>query len=325
MPGRVLRHLFALTVLLVASLAASRVEAGCGCRKAPPPAAAVRPAFASPGDEVTLFGGGLVAGKSYKVRFERGSRDETVSGTAVRKRDLADGVTKTLLEVKVPWAMRPGPTRIRVSRDGNVVQRIEPSQFTVMQAPLHLQEADGVTVAKCYAAAVGADGTVYFPLRIGAISKQMVFSGIAEKYPLLFDADDVTIYNTQGFLMQLLAPGQEGSLYTIGDPGSPDSLELTYDRHEFVTYKEQHVHEGSLALDPSDPSWHVDGTPHVDHDEIVVAIAGRLERGGVPRSGSTPPFDFSIATALSDGSTPAVTRTIRWSWDCSDDDDDDDD
>lgn len=76
MSGRVLRHLFALTLALVASLAASRAEAGCGCRKAPPPAAAVRPAFASPGDEVTLFGGGLVAGKSYKVRFERGSRDE---------------------------------------------------------------------------------------------------------------------------------------------------------------------------------------------------------------------------------------------------------
>jgi hypothetical protein len=163
---------------------------------------------------------------------------------------------------------------------------------------------------------VGADGTVYFPFQVGAISQRMIFSGVAQSYPLLFSADDVAIYNTQGFLMQLLSPEQAGQLYTIEDPGSPHSLELVYDRHEFVTYKEQHVHEGRLALS-SDPWWHVDGTPHVDHDNLVIAIAGRLEDGSLPEPGATSPFDLNVATALAEGSTPSTTRTIRWSYDCS--------
>lgn len=317
MSGRTLRRLFALTALSLTALAASHAEAGCGCDKAPPPPADVRPAFASPGDEVTLFGKKLVAGKRYKVRFDAGKVSASVTGTAVRKRDIADGAMRTQLVVEVPSSLKPGPTKIRVSYDDDVAQRVDASQFTVLQAPLALQEADGITVAKCYSAAVGEDGTVYFPLRLGAITKHIVFSGIAESYPLLFDADDVAIYNTQGFLMQLLSPRDEGTLYTIGDPGAPDSLELTYDRHEFVTYKQQHKHKGPLALDRNDPDWHVDGTPHVDHDEIVVAIAGRLEDGSLPRAGSTPAFDFSVATVLTDSNAKPTTRTIRWSSECS--------
>jgi hypothetical protein len=310
-----LRFLIAVSGLLAMPLLASPADAGCGCDKAPPPPAAVRPAFASPGQEITLISDKLKADKSYRVWFGSGWT-WPVSATAERRRDLADGKKKVQLTVALPSWLDPGPTSIRVTRDDDTVMRVDDKQFTVLQAQIRLDQADGVTVAKCYRAAVGADGTVYFPVNVANISQRMIFSGLAETYPLLFGPSDVTIYNTQGFLMQLLAPKEAGTLYTITDPGTPDSLELTYDRHEFVTYKKQHVHDGNLALDREDPAWHVDGTRHVDHDNLVIAISGVLENGRKPQPGQTPAFTFSIVTALADSSTPITTRTITWSRDC---------
>src|SRR5581483_8968630 len=297
--------------LAVAPLLASDANAGCGCDKPPPPPAAVRPAFASPGQTIALFDNELKVGRTYRVKFDGNTDSEAVTVTAVKKRDLADGVRKPQLVVTVPW-MSPGPTKIRVTRDGDNVMRVDDEDFTVLQPQLQLTETDAVTTAKCYRAAVGGDGTVYFPFNISQISQRMVFSGLAEGYPLLFDSSDVAIYNAQCFLMQLLSPTQSGTLFTISDPGSPDSLELTYDRHEFVTYKSQHVHEGNLALDPDDPAWHMDGTRHVDHDNLVIAISGVVEGGGRPLAGQTPPFNFSVVTALVSTSTPISTRTIQW-------------
>ena len=87
--------------------------------------------------------------------------------------------------------------------------------------------------------------------------------------------------------MQLLDPQQAG-IFAIDDPGQPDSMALTYDRHEFVTYREQHAHVGGFGLDPSDPRWHTDGTYHVDHDHLVIAIKGTIEGYGPPAPGRTP-------------------------------------
>ncbi|HEY8514878.1 MAG TPA: hypothetical protein VIS07_05125 [Candidatus Binatia bacterium] len=299
---------------------ASKADAGCGCDKPPPEPAQVRPSFASLGQTVTLFGPDIKGGK-YQVTFEADGASATVTVQSENRRDLADGKKKHQLRVTMPSGLPLGPARIRVTRHGNgaEVLRIPSDQFTVLQAPLRLEESDGVTIAKCYRAAVGEDGTVYFPFEIGAISRRMVFSGLAESYPLTFTPADVAIYNTQGFLMQLLEPEQAGELYTIEDPGSPKSFELIYERHEFVTYKRQHQHEGRLALDKKDPDWHVDGTPHVDHDNLVIAIAGRLEDGSTPQPGSTPAFDLSVATALADTSTRPTTRVLQWSSSCGPD------
>ena len=54
-------------------------------------------------------------------------------------------------------------------------------------------------------AAVTAGNIVLIPLDISAITDHMIFNGLGENYPLLFSASDVMIYNTQGFLMQLLS------------------------------------------------------------------------------------------------------------------------
>ncbi len=187
----------------------------------------------------------------------------------------------------------------------------------MMQPALALQQNDGETVAKCYSAAVTADHTVLIPLNIAAISDHMIFNGLGEQYPLLFSASDIAIYNMQGFLMQLLNADNAG-IYAIDDPGQPDSFELTYDRHEFNTYREQHAHVNGFGLDPADPAWHTDGTYHVDHDHLVIAIKGVVENQGPPRAGQTPTFDLSIVTALADSSGDTVTtRTIQWSDACT--------
>jgi hypothetical protein len=314
--GRARQLLFAASTVLVSQIHPSTADAGCGCDKPPPPPAQVRPAFASPGQTVTLFGADVKGGKHTVTFTSRTGESATVTAHSDKQRDLADGVEKRQLEVAMPAGLPLGPASIRVEHGSKEVLSIDESQFTVLQAPLRLDENDGITLARCYRAAVDAAGTVYFPFDVGAIKDRMVFSGIARGYPLLFTADDVTIHNTQGFLMQLLAPEQAGTLYAIQDPGSPHSFELIYDRHEFVTYASEHVHEADLALDRKDPRWHVDGTPHVDHDHLVLAIDGRLEDGSVPPPGATPAFELSVVTSLEDGAMP-TTRTIDWSADCT--------
>jgi hypothetical protein len=290
-------------------LGTTGAEAGCGCAKPPPLLQMVRPSFASPGDVVTIFPPENRSGE-YEIRVG----DRRVKKNAVYKRDLSDGAYKWQIVAPLPQ-LPIGPTAIDVKGPGRDF-RIAASDFTVMQAPLVLQQGDTETIATCYRAAVTANNVVLIPLDITAIAEHMIFDGLGEKYPLLFTASDVSIYNTQGFLMQLLTP-QNAGIYAIEDPGNPDSLELTYDRHEFNTYRQDHSHIGGLGLDPSDPAWHVDGSYHVDHNHLVLAIRGTVENVGPPPAGKTPAFDFRVTTALADvdGGTPTV-RKIEWSAAC---------
>jgi hypothetical protein len=303
-------------VLVLAVLAATLLlpnasaEAGCGCNKPPPAAALVRPAFASPGDAVTFFPPENRSGH-YEITFGDAPK---INADSVWKRDLADGQYKWQVVVRAP-SLPPGPVAIKARRGGDRMT-LPPSAFTMMQPALALQEGDGETLAKCYSAAVTADHTVLIPLDISAIDDHMIFNGLGEQYPLLFSASDIAIYNMQGFLMQLLTPANAG-IFAIDDPGQPDSFELTYDRHEFITYREQHAHTGGFGLDPTDPAWHTDGTYHVDHDHLVIAIKGIVENQGPPAAGKTPSFDLSIVTSLPDTVTGDVTtRTIQWSTAC---------
>ncbi len=306
-----IRYLMLLSALTaMAGLRSMPAEAGCGCAKPPPAAALVRPNFASPGDIITVFPPDNRSGE-YELRVG----DRKVKRNAVWKRDLADGTYKWQVAFPMPQAPM-GPTMIEIKGPGRDF-RITKDDFTVMQAPIVLEEGDGETIAKCYSAAVTTDHVVLIPLDISAIDDHMIFSGLGENYPLLFDASDVMIYNTQGFLMQLLTTPNAVGIYTIEDPGNPDSMELTYDRHEFNTYRQQHAHTGGYGLDPSDAAWHTDGTYHVDHNRLVLAIRGTVENQGLPPAGKTANFDFSIVTALADanGGTPTV-RTIPWSNAC---------
>ncbi|MBM4267050.1 MAG: hypothetical protein FJ144_10615 [Deltaproteobacteria bacterium] len=266
---------------------------------------------------MTLFSPVLKLGSFYRVKF-LGKHDETVMGYTSLRRDIADGTMKPHLVVRAPDDLALGPTSIKVKdhRDKTILE-ISEDDFTMLQEPIELSESNGETKATCYRAAVGSDGTVYLPLDVSDISERMIFSGVGYGYPLLFGASDVTIYNTQGFLMQLLGPAQE-SIYEITDGGTADSFELTYDRHEFVSYQEAHELIPGLGVDPLDPVWHLDGTPHIDHDHLVLALHGELEGGGTPEPGKTPTFDFSIVTTLADApSRRSKTKVFKWSNECS--------
>jgi hypothetical protein len=311
-----------LTVCAAASVIILSVSvparAGCGCQKPPPPLAPIRPAFASPGDELSIFVPNAAEGRTYSVVFKSRTNVTTVvPARATIRRDFADAAYKPQLVVRAP-DMMPGPTNVIVMDGPMPVLTIPHDQFTMLQASLALAQTDGVTVAECYRAAVGQDGTVYIPLDISAISDRMLFSGLGMTYPLLFAAEDIAIYNTQGVLMQLLGP-EQADIFAIRDPyGAPHSFELMYDRHEFNTYRQAHLHDGGYGLDPSDPRWHMDGTPHVDHNRLVVAVRGIVENQGSPVPGATPPFTLDIVTVLPDGSNgPVASTTIQWSPDCA--------
>jgi hypothetical protein len=330
MKGSIRLAVTAVGLTLVLAVAV-RADAGCGCDKPPPPVAPIRPAFASPNAAVTLIGEGIVADQAYVVHFQGGSGPEaTVEGVAVVKRDFADGTPKPQLVVAAP-ALDPGPTAVTVTPEagGAPVLEIPPSDFTMLQAPLYLDEVQGKTRAKCYRAGVAADGTVYFPLDIDAITERMIFVGRLGGYRLTFGPEDVVIYNTQGVLMQLLDPDQAG-LYTIDDapdvedggPGSewePDkrSFRMTYDRHEFKTYRERHLTDPDYFLDPNDPDWHVNGTRHIDHNHFVVAIHGLVDQAALPAAGETPPFTFRVTTTFADLiHGPKANTNIQWSAEC---------
>ena len=108
--------------------------------------------------------------------------------------------------------------------------------------------------------------------------------------------------------MQLLDRGMPG-LYALARART-DSDVLQYSRHEFHTHLLAHSERAPHALDPGDPNWHLDGTPHIDHDHQLLAIDGRLPtarcRRPAPRRASTSssrPSPFST-TASSRASAP---------------------
>ena len=299
----------------------SPAEAGCGCQKPPPPLAAIRPAFASPGNTVRLFAPAMEENGRYQVTFSHPANEVTVSANAVLLRDFADGVYKPQIIVSAP-NLPEGPTSVTVKRGHAVILEVPASDFTMLQRPIALAEANAEVVATCYRAAVGSDGTVYIPLDISAIDDHMIFTGIGKGYRLEYGAEDITIYNTQGVLMQLLGP-EWSSIYTIDDPqeGSVSNAEmsfrLTYDRHEFITYRTNHATNPNWFHDPSDPEWHADGSRHIDHDHLVVAIRGLVRGEELPPPGVTPYFTFKLTTDIADDSSDSTVNTaIQWNQTC---------
>jgi len=101
------------------------------------------------------------------------------------------------------------------------------------------------------------------------------------------------------FLTALTAPltstSGSGSSGLSGSSNQTSTI-LSYWRHEFGTYKEQHRQQDAFQTD-ADPDWHADGTYHVDHNTIVVAVSGKLADGSIPRPGATPPFRLVIASS----------------------------
>lgn len=286
-----------LTALLalIPPLLARPALAGCGCEKAPPPLAAVRPFVGSTNQTITLFDARLADGQPYDVQFVSGS-DGTSDWSRARaktKRDLADGQPRVQLRVRI-GDVSLGPCAIRVWSRGALLYGLDDDAFTVAASPVPLRDVAETVSLAGYRAGVGRDGTVYIPVDVGQVSGATTFVANGMGFPLAFSSSNVAMYNAQGFLMQLLDAKSPG-LFQIyaGDDVASDTLQ--YFRHEFRTYKLDHRRRDAYMID-DDPDWHADGTRHVDHDRIVVAIRGTLAGGDRPTPGATAPFELTVAS-----------------------------
>ena len=290
------RYLIATASVLtsLALLPLPAAQAGCGCDKPAPPPASVRPHATYPGAEMTIFHSQLEVGSTYRVYFKSSAGEKvTVDVTAGERRDLADGTPKPQLVVSAP-ALSPGPMSIAV-RGGNVKFEISDTKFTLVPSPLAVPSDIGPGEFSGMQAAVSRSGVVYLSLDLTGIHQPRIFEVQLLGYPLRFTADDVLFYNRQGFLMQTLGAGMPGLFQISAPAGSTDSDILKYSRHEFNTYFLQHEEREEHNVDPSDPNWHLDGTPHIDHDHLVVAIIGSVG-DATPTPGATPSFNVSFDT-----------------------------
>ncbi|MGE0682155.1 MAG: hypothetical protein AB7P69_14810 [Candidatus Binatia bacterium] len=273
-------------------------QAGCGCSKPPPAPASARPDATYGGMPVTLFNSALHLGATYNVTFTSMSgADVTVSAQPVNKRDLADGVSKNQLVVTVPNSLPIGPASITVEEAGvpGAVLSIPDTSFTVVPQPIVAPTQVGTFSYNNYKAAVGRNGVVYMSLNVANIPDPRTFRAQAKGYPLRFSTDDAVFYNTQGFIMQLLNAPIPG-LASITSSSTTDSDLLNYSRHEFNTHFLQHAENLPHATDPTDGNWHLDGSHHVDHDHLILAISGTVN-GAVPAPGATPAFKLTLRLA----------------------------
>ncbi len=294
-----------LAIALVAILPA-RADAGCGCSKPPPPRAAVRPFVGYADQTITVFNDQLAPGGNYWVQFTStvdGSVDWS-RGKVSMRRDFADGAVRAQLRTTV-GTVALGPCSIAVWANNGAAPlfTLGDEQFTVVAPPVVLHEFNEEVVQDDFQAGVGKDGTIYIAVDVTAVTEGTLFTGTANGFPLSFGARSVAMYNQQGFLMQVLDPTSPG-LFQIVPGASQTSDSLAYWRHEFATYKQEHRRVDARRTD-DDPDWHADGTPHIDHNKIVVAISGTLADGTRPQPGATPPFDLVI------DSRPAPTSPLR--------------
>jgi hypothetical protein len=288
-----------MVVAILGALAAhlpAPADAGCGCSKPPPPRADVRPFVGYPDQKITIFDGKLAAGQSYDVLFEStadGSADWS-RGRGILRRDLADGEMRVHLRVPV-GSVGLGPCRISVWSGGSRVVDMNDDEFTVIAPPITLHEFNESISRDGYQTGVGRDGTVYIAVDVEQVSSGTTFIGQAVGFPMRFNAGDVTMYNEQGFLMQMLDPNVAG-LFQIKTGDVVKSATLSYWRHEFQTYKQEHRRADARRRD-DDPDWHADGSYHVDHDRIVVAVRPSMPSGGHPAPGATPPFRLLVTSS----------------------------
>jgi hypothetical protein len=272
-------------------------EAGCGCNKLPPAAAEVRPQATYAGTEVSLFHPGLQVGQIYTVTFTSGITGEsaTAQAQAVTRRDLADGQYKPQVVVSLP-KLPLGPTSLSLSLAGqsDALMFISDDHFTVAPQPLVISQEVGEYHLPSRQAAVSRAGVVYLSLDVSNVTLPRTFKAQAQGYPLRFTHEDVMFYNVQGFVMQQLDDSIPGLFSLQTANSTTDSNTLHYSRHEFNTFFLQHEERQPHEVDAEDPNWHLDNSPHIDHDHLLAAIAGYLNNGSVPAPGATPSFELVL-------------------------------
>jgi hypothetical protein len=275
-------------------------QAGCGCDHPPPGWAPVMPAFASPGKTivVTAEGAGFKTGRSYEVSLKpTGGNRVSVDAVALDAERL---------KLSMPDGLSPGPTAITVSGQGSFSVTHSSSLFTALPEMPVVPVGGGALQEKKLVAAVDSNGTLLLPINVRHVQQGMQFAFQLEDLPYVFGPDDVVIYNADGVdltLFTLAVDGQTemqwGSYYgweveddtglyglvydtKVSGSSHPDKTSdvLTYWRHEFETYSEAHAAGGSHEPDAS--GAHPDGTLHVNHGHLIIAIDGMMRSRNDP-------------------------------------------
>jgi hypothetical protein len=291
-------------VLLLCGLIGPRnALAGCGCNKPPPKPAAVIPNVAFSGMSVTLYDKKFHAGQEWNVTFISGTTKKTVVGKVVRKRDITDttGKTRTPQLIAVVPKLPPGPTSVEVrhARSRSVLF-IPADSFVVMGMPVVVSQQSAELELPTFTTAVGQDNTLYVAVGgLNHVCAAMQFTSQLDGYPIRFGDGDVLVFNWQGYFIDSLTPASKNHFQIQpGDPNSSD--QLIYSRHSFELYCAQHRPGGSKQIDPRDPNWHLDGTPHVDYAIVIFAINGHFDTGASMQPGLVT-SQMKMETSLGDG------------------------
>ncbi len=316
----------ALGVALPSLVVATPAFAGCGCDHPPPGWAVVMPPFASPGVSITIYAEGgdtFTPGAVYQVDFGHGDQVD-VTATA-----------SDWLEVANPGA-RPGPVALRVRGPGYDHDYAE-SAFTALPPAETMPNHGIVRLRRDRPTAVSADGTLLIPVDLEAVLDPMQFAFSVRNLPLHFEAEDVVIYNADGvdltlFTLDVADPTERqwGSYYgwsVENDTGlaglvynhrvrralnlGVQSDVFTYWRHEFHSYAEAHDTGGSHEVDAN--GHHPDGTLHIDHGQIVIAIQARVRPDLSPLEPGGHELDIAFASFVTENpiEPPAVQDEVE--------------
>ncbi len=310
--------LFLVFATSFAAIAPAR--AGCGCDHPAPPWTLISPSFASPGSNIRVHADGadFQVGASYRVEFGTAALVDVVAGDA------------GYLSVKVPAALgsAPGPKSIKVSGNG-YLRTYGDALFTALPPAPRLPPGGGEFGISRHESAVAADGTLLLPLDVTDIRDAMQLSFIAVDRPLAFGVEDVVIYNADGVDLTLFTMSaddaterQWGSYFGWRVEGDKDlhgdvfehkvnrlksdrsSDVLSYWRHEFHSYTAAHDAGGSHAVDTD--GRHPDGSLHIDHHRLVLAINALQRRNaddteGVPLAPGAAKMDLVITVTPAAG------------------------
>jgi hypothetical protein len=187
----------------------------------------------------------------------------------------------------------PGPKAIsvysrpceQVRGDTSPVATYPDSEFTMLAAPIPVVEREGTMRYGKVDAAVSTDGTLLVPFDLTNVVKPMQFFVVLRGLPLRFGVDDVVYYNRDQYNLKLferVVNGPEdfqwgpyyGTTVTRNAKAERDSSVIGYWRHEFDSYRMAHLPNGTHAVGAN--GLHPDGTPHIDHNHVVLAINGQL-------------------------------------------------
>jgi hypothetical protein len=300
------RFHLALTALLAAGLwlvgAPSPANAGCGCDHPPPAWAPVMPPFAAPGKTILIHHKGepFTPGVEYQVQF--GSPTKKVSV-------IAD--SPNYLEAVVPKGTKAGPVKLMIggpSGPGQYLLSYPSSEgaFAALPPAPVLPAVPGEYKERRLKATVTEDGTLLLPVNMRHVKDATQVAFQLLDFPLEFNAEDVVIYNMDGVdltLFTLAVDGETemewGSYYgwqveddtglfgvvydtkvTRSSEPSKRSDVLTYWRHEFETYDQAHQPGGTHELNAN--GSHPDGSLHINHGHLVLAISGMKRSANNP-------------------------------------------